>query len=623
MRRRGLFGGCSAAALRLVVAAVVGLGARSAAADVPATITHQGRLFTAAGAPVGATIDTVFSIYASPTATVALWQETRAVSYDNGYFSAALGSQVAFGPSLFDGSVRYMGIKVGTDAEMTPRAPIASVPYALAANDAVGDIHPRSVTVGGVIVIDGSGNWVGPPTGLVGPQGPVGAKGATGATGPTGANGATGATGATGANGATGATGAQGPQGPAGPTGATGPVGATGATGATGAPGATGATGATGAAGPVGTGLTRPGFVQTALVLSGSIMATSIAVGSDGLPLIAFPNAVNTNGIRITHCSDLACAAVTTATFDTSTITTSPSLAIGSDGFGVVAYEDSSSVKVLHCSNALCSAATVSTVATNPTAGGSRTTQTVTSLAVGTDGLPVIAYPDVVNSDLKVAHCTNAACSSASLTTVDATGLVGDLASIAIGSDGLGLLAYWDMSNASIKTAHCATVDCSSASTTTLGLSNVQGSTMITVGSDGLGLIAYGDSNPNTAIQSYRVAHCSNLACNAVTTAVIETLPGGMVASSVAIAMGSDGLALLSFAEPTTQQLKVAHCTTATCASATSWLVDSTIPSGAASSVTIGADGLGVIVYTSNASFGSPRVTHLSNVFGVPYMRRR
>jgi len=34
------------------------------------------------------------------------------------------------------------------------------------------------------------------------------------------------------------------------------------------------------------------------------------------------------------------------------------------------------------------------------------------SLAIGADGLPVIAYYDVDNGDLKVAKCGNAACAA-------------------------------------------------------------------------------------------------------------------------------------------------------------------------------------------------------------------
>ena len=100
----------------------------------------------------------------------------------------------------------------------------------------------NGLTVGTTQVINSSGTWTGPSTGL------VGATGATGATGPTGPTGDTGPTGPTGATGATG------PAGPTGATGSPGTTGATGATGATGPAGPTGATGPTGASGGFTTG---------------------------------------------------------------------------------------------------------------------------------------------------------------------------------------------------------------------------------------------------------------------------------------------------------------------------------------------------------------------------------
>ena len=50
-------------------------------------------------------------------------------------------------------------------------------------------------------------------------------------------------------------------------------------------------------------------------------------------------------------------------------------------------------------------------------------------------GGPVISYIDITNSDLKVACCDNALCSSATLSTIDSAGDVGWYTSIAIGAD--------------------------------------------------------------------------------------------------------------------------------------------------------------------------------------------
>ena len=101
-------------------------------------------------------------------------------------------------------------------------------------------------------VINSSGAWAGPSSGLKGEVGPTGAQGPQGAIGPQGDTGPQGAQGATGDKGATGATGPQGPQGQKGATGAAGSNGSNGDKGQKGEGGDTGAQGNTGAQGSTG-----------------------------------------------------------------------------------------------------------------------------------------------------------------------------------------------------------------------------------------------------------------------------------------------------------------------------------------------------------------------------------
>jgi uncharacterized repeat protein (TIGR03803 family) len=127
-------------------------------------------------------------------------------------------------------------ITVGRDEGFGPLAKLL-----LNGNVGVGTTSPAqaldvvgNIAISGISVIDANGNWVGSPTGLVGPQGPAGAGGMQGRIGPTGATGATGAIGAQGPKGDTGATGLTGLIGPMGPQGLIGLAGATGTTGAAG-----------------------------------------------------------------------------------------------------------------------------------------------------------------------------------------------------------------------------------------------------------------------------------------------------------------------------------------------------------------------------------------------------
>lgn len=206
-------------------------GAGSAAA-VPPFLSEQGRLFDTAGAAVNNTdLGIRFTIYSGVDVdghgTGQLWTENQTVAVDDGYFSVVLGDTSSGGTALpadlFDGTTRYLGIKVGGDAEMEPLQEIVSVPYALVAQ--------RVVNKTGTEIIDDDGVWHGAPTNLVGPTGPKGDDGAKGDTGNDGAKGATGPGGPTGPTGPSGGAGGQGPIGPTGPTGpggATGPMGPSG-----------------------------------------------------------------------------------------------------------------------------------------------------------------------------------------------------------------------------------------------------------------------------------------------------------------------------------------------------------------------------------------------------------
>jgi hypothetical protein len=143
-----------------------------ARADVPSFLTQQGRLFDSNNQPVTGMTTFVFSIYPAATGGTAVWTETQMITLDSGYFSAQLGEVTTLSPTIFVNAASmmppqtlYLGIKVNTDAELSPRQPLLSVPYAMVASNAIGDITPHTVSVNGKQVIDSMGNWVGPAMG--------------------------------------------------------------------------------------------------------------------------------------------------------------------------------------------------------------------------------------------------------------------------------------------------------------------------------------------------------------------------------------------------------------------------------------------------------------------------
>ncbi len=116
------------AAVAIVVGAT--LCGLSAMAAVPQTISYQGYLTDAQGAPVNGTVSMTFGLYTAPAGTAApLWTETQdSVTVTNGVYSATLGSATPL--ALPFDQQYWLGITVGSDPEMTPRQALVSVPYA-------------------------------------------------------------------------------------------------------------------------------------------------------------------------------------------------------------------------------------------------------------------------------------------------------------------------------------------------------------------------------------------------------------------------------------------------------------------------------------------------------------
>ncbi len=194
-----------AAALAIVIA--------GPALAVPDGFETRGRLLDPAGAPIDGELPMRFSIYEGADGGEALWSEEADVTLIEGYYQHRLGAVQAIDRAIFDGGALWLGVAVDGDDEMRPRFRIGALPYAVRAGVASGldggDISPDSVAVGGAVVIDESGRWVGDPTGLQGPQGEPGAQGPQGEPGEQGPQGE---------------PGEQGPQGEQGPAGDDAPL---------------------------------------------------------------------------------------------------------------------------------------------------------------------------------------------------------------------------------------------------------------------------------------------------------------------------------------------------------------------------------------------------------------
>lgn len=96
--------------------------------DVRNYIPVQGRLTNAAGKPLTGNYDMKFALYDVESGGTEICSDTNTnVPVTNGLFYSAIYGNCAY---KLTGQQVWLGIKVGADAEMTPRQPIYAVPYA-------------------------------------------------------------------------------------------------------------------------------------------------------------------------------------------------------------------------------------------------------------------------------------------------------------------------------------------------------------------------------------------------------------------------------------------------------------------------------------------------------------
>jgi hypothetical protein len=421
-------------------------------------------------------------------------------------------------------------------------------------------------------------------------RGPRGPRGPRGFRGPRGKRGLRGALGPTGPRGLEGIDGADGPVGPPGPT------------------GVTGLQGQQGEPGPPGVGFGRPGYASSTVDGAGG-RPGGLAIGADGLALITYDGGLS---LKVARCTDVACTSSTTSTVDTCPTGCQlySSIAIGADGLGLISYTGFSveHLRVAHCSNPACSEATLSTLG-----GPNDFAFQTTSVAIGADGLGLIAFVEPKGLVPKVAHCNNVTCTDATITSFDPQAFVfRDGISVTIGSDGLPLISYQSFG---LKVAHCSNFACTAATTATLQSGDLGDWSSISTGSEGLGLVSYF----NRETESLMAAHCSNVNCSSAT---ISTLDSGNIGGFTSLAIGSDGLGVISYEAPQTNPgpLKVAHCSNITCSSGSIATVDQT-GNLFGTGLTAGVDGLPLVAYHNQT--GGVRAVHCSNVFCIPYFQRR
>lgn len=317
--------------------------------------------------------------------------------------------------------------------------------------------------------------------------------------------------------------------------------------------------------------------------------SNSISIGADGMPF-AFHYKTDTQDLIFTQCQDFLCAFTSNQTIGTGGDRGSMlSGTLGSTGNPVVAFYEAMSGDLYwaYCENRICSSESLVQLD-----GSSEDVGQYPSLNISDSDFAVISYYDATNGNLKVTRCTKINCSGPpykTTNTVDSSGFVGKASSLTIGTDGLPVISYFDQTNETLKVAHCNDAPCSSATLTTVGPTGVDiDSTSIAIGVDGFPIIAFYDSRAG----DLWTIHCANTACTSTTSATnLHSLED--VGRSASITIGLDGLPLIAYVNSTHNENFVDRCSNMSCTATTSHFLTSN--AGPDNAITIGSDGLPIV----------------------------
>jgi hypothetical protein len=289
----------------------------------------------------------------------------------------------------------------------------------------------------------------------------------------------------------------------------------------------------------------------------------SVTIGSDGMPVFAHGWAAG-NALHVTHCATPDCLSFSgTTKFSTTVAVQYPAIAIGVDGMPVVAFRDAASgdLRVVHCDDVQCSATGGGETDTLVYSGGAHDVGYYTSITIGTDGFPIIAFHNGTEQSLMVTHCNDIACVGGDETTTTArnsAGSDGNFTAIQIGVDGRPIIAHFDLNTGNVVVTRCDDIACAGGNEPT--------TTLFTVEDDGwyLDMVLSPQGYPIIAHQlnstgDVLVTECDDPGCtgSGETTTFIDGM-GFVAGNDISITLSSDGQPVIVYSDNTNSRVRIA-----------------------------------------------------------------
>jgi hypothetical protein len=244
------------------------------------------------------------------------------------------------------------------------------------------------------------------------------------------------------------------------------------------------------------------------------------------------------------------------------------SLVLDGAGRPVIAYDDLSnaSLRLAACEDVSCTNVSIVTVDDDPLV----TIGEHVDVAIGTDGLPVMAYAVMPGGSLRVAKCEDATCASRTTHDLDQPS-VGRFASIAVGADGNPVVSYYDFhQQGALKVAKCIDAACAGPAIVTTLDDRGTGTgryNAITIRPDGNPAISYRRGFFDDASTVLAVAECHSPDCAGVVDLLtVDQRDDEIVGDNTDIRIGADGAAVISYYDETTSSVHFAKCSIQTCA---------------------------------------------------------
>ena len=196
---------------------------------------------------------------------------------------------------------------------------------------------------------------------------------------------------------------------------------------------------------------------------------TTIALGVDGFPVITAISRNNPRRIHFVHCKSIDCSSYDAPILIDNTAGGSDrgkyaSMSIGSDGLPIISYydENNTNLKVLKCQTVKCDEETSVVIDQGPEGA-----EISTSLTIGVDGYPLVAYSFTEGGvrKIKIVKCGNGSCSDGSgnpiISAVFPDTESGEFVSATIGVDGLPIIAYVRYTQINrLRIIHCGSENC-------------------------------------------------------------------------------------------------------------------------------------------------------------------